>query len=109
MVPPIEVITTVIFVVPLIEMITTTIFDVAIDNHMTWTTTKQLNAQIDSFQRRLIRKFILNVKWPDVVKNEQVYSITKLKPWSETIKLRRIKWFGKIGLVRKRGDIYSNI
>ena len=35
-------------------------------NSETWTSTKQLNAQIDSFQRRLIiRKFILNVKWPD--------------------------------------------
>ena len=74
----------------------TYIYSIFLYNSETWTTTKQLNAQIDSFQRCLIRKFILNVKWPDVVKNEQVYSITKLKPWSETIKLRRIKWFGKI-------------
>ena len=70
----------------------TYIYSIFLYNSETWSTTKQLNAQIDSFQRRLIRKFILNVKWPDVVKNEQVYSITKLKPWSETIKLRRIKW-----------------
>ena len=27
--------------------------------------------------------------------SSEVYQITKLKPWSETIKLRRIKWFGK--------------
>ena len=65
-------------------------------NSEIWTTTKQTNAKIDSFQRRIIREIILNVKWPVVVKNEDVYETTKSKPWSETIKLRRLKWFGKI-------------
>ena len=52
--------------------------------------------QIDSFHRRLIRSHILNVRWPKIVKNNEVYEKTKLKPWSKRIELKRMKWFGHL-------------
>ena len=65
-------------------------------NSELWTITKQLSIQIDSFQRKLIRTFILNVKWPIIVKNEDVYEQTKISPLTKTIKYRRLKWFSKL-------------
>ena len=65
-------------------------------NSETWTVTKTLNKQIDSFQRRLLRTFVLNIKWPTIVKNENVYEITKCVPWSKSIVNRKLKWFGKV-------------
>ena len=64
-------------------------------NSELWTITKNLHTQIDSFQRRLIRTFILNVKWPKTVKNDTIYNITKTTPWTEKIKYKRLKWFRK--------------
>ena len=59
-----------------------------------WTLTKGLCQKIDSFQRRILRTHVLNVRWPKVIKNEDVYRLTKAKPWSTEISERRLKWFG---------------
>ena len=61
-----------------------------------WTLTEKIKKQIDSFQRRLIRTFILNVKWPTIVKNEQVYEKTNTTPWTDEIEIRQMKWFYKV-------------
>ena len=39
-------------------------------NSELWTLTSSIEKQIDSFQRRLLRKNILNIKWPSVMNNE---------------------------------------
>jgi hypothetical protein len=36
------------------------------------------------------------MKWPKTITNEHVYEQTKTKPWSNTIKTRRLRWFGHV-------------
>ena len=50
----------------------------------------------NAFQRRLLTTYVLNVKWPNIVKNEGVYRKTAATEWSSTIRKRRLKWFGKV-------------
>ena len=39
-----------------------------------WTiTSSQAENTINAFQQRLIRTYVLNVKWPNTVRNEEVY------------------------------------
>ena len=61
-----------------------------------WTLTANLEKAIDSFQRRLLRSHVLNIKWPTTVKNDQLYESTQAKPWSVTIKKKRIQWLGHV-------------
>ena len=65
-------------------------------NACTWTLTKSQEHQIDSFQRRLIRTNVLNVTWPDIVKNEDVYRLSEIRPWSTKIKKQRMIWLGHL-------------
>ena len=65
-------------------------------NFELWTLTNNMQRKVDSFQRRIIRTFALNVRWPTIVKNEEIFTKTKLEPWSIIIGKRRLKWFGKI-------------
>ena len=58
-------------------------------------TISQTENIINSFQRRLLRSFVLNVRWPEVATNAEVYHRTEAKRWSETIRLRRLRWLGK--------------
>ena len=48
-------------------------------NCETWTLTHTHENAINSFQRRLLRMYILNVKWPKTITNENVYEQTKNK------------------------------
>ena len=56
------------------------------------TLTETLNKNIDSFHRRMLRKYVLDSKYPKVVNNERVYELTKADPWSKTIAIGRMKW-----------------
>ena len=47
----------------------------------------------NSFHRKLLRK-LLNIKWPKQITNEDLYSKTKEKPWSNIIAEQRIRWLG---------------
>ena len=60
-----------------------------------WTVTKELEREIDVFQRNLLRR-TLDIKWSDKVSNETLYEMTKSKKWSEKIQKRRISWFGHL-------------
>ena len=62
-------------------------------NSELWTLTKTVENQIDSFHRRILRSHVLDIRWPKIVKNEDVYEKTKIEPWSKTIEKKRIKWF----------------
>ena len=52
--------------------------------------------KVDSFQRPIIKTFVFNIRWPTIVKNEQIFTKTKLEPWSIIIGKRHLKWFGKL-------------
>ena len=62
-------------------------------NSELWTITRKYENKIDAFHRKLLRK-VLNVKWPMKITNEGVYEKTNQQPWSKTISIQRLKWFG---------------
>ena len=64
-------------------------------NSETWTLTSTLEKSLDAFHRRLLR-IALNVKYPKIIKNEKLYSITKESPISTKIRKRRLALFGHI-------------
>ena len=62
-----------------------------------WTITPpQAVKTINTFQRRLLKTYVLNVKWPNVVKTEDVYRKNTATEWSNIIWKRRLKWFGEV-------------
>ena len=65
-------------------------------NSELWTLTTKREESINSFHRRLLRTYVLNVTWPNVIKNENVYNRTKTDSWTSIISKRRIRWFGHV-------------
>ena len=63
-------------------------------NSELWTLISTIESLIDSFHRRLLRTACLNIKWPTIINNEDLYNITKATPWSKVIKKRQLSWFG---------------
>ena len=70
-------------------------------NSELWVSTKTIANKIDSFQRRQLRK-VLNIKWPKVISNIELYKKTKVIKWSTVIKKRRLSWLGH--LLRLKDD-----
>ena len=66
-------------------------------NSNLWTLTNNMQKNIHSLERRIIRTFILNVRWPTIFKNQELSVETKLKPW--TFRKRRLKWFDKVSRI----------
>ena len=54
--------------------------------------TKQRENKIDIYQRKFLPN-IVNIKYPKIITNENLYKITNQIPWTKTIKYRRLKWF----------------
>ena len=69
----------------------TTIF---LYNSELWTLTETMVKSFDAFQRKVLRIYVLNVKYPKVISNEEVYRRTGITPWSTVIEKRRLKWLG---------------
>ena len=65
-------------------------------NCETCTLTKTLENTIDSFQRRLLRISVLNVKWPNIATNDTVCAVTRQISWSQVITRRKPSWFGHL-------------
>ena len=63
-------------------------------NSEMWTFTETMVKSINAFQRKVLRIYVLNVKHPQVISNEEVYCRTGITPWSTVIKKRRLKWLG---------------
>ena len=62
-----------------------------------WTiTSSQAETTINPFQQCLLRTYVLNVEWPNTVRNEEVYRRTKAIEWSTTIQKRRLQWVGSV-------------
>ena len=64
-------------------------------NSELWTLTKELEDEIDVFQRRLLKQ-ILGVYYPRTITNKYLYEKTNLQPWSQTIRVRRLRWLGHV-------------
>ena len=64
-------------------------------NSELWVTTKSVNNMIDSVHRRMLRK-VLDIKWPEVINNNELYDTTKEEKWSYIIKGRRLSWLGHL-------------
>ena len=62
-----------------------------------WTITpSQAIKTVNTFQRRRLRTYVLNMKWPNIAKNEDVYKKTAATECSNIIRRRRLKWYGKV-------------
>ena len=77
-------------------MYLTHVSSVFLYNSCTWTLTVSQEQHIDYFQRRLIRTNVLNVRWPKIVKNDKVYELSKIRPWSIKIREQRMTWLGHV-------------
>ena len=74
----------------MLSLFSSTIFEI-------WTITpSQAVKTINTCQQRLLRTYVLNAKWPNIVKNEDVYRKTAATEWSNIIRKRKSKWFGKV-------------
>ena len=62
-------------------------------NSEIWTTTKDMEEAIDTYQRTNLRK-ILNIRYPRKITNEMLYNTTNQKPWSRIVKKRKLSFFG---------------
>ena len=57
--------------------------------------TQTLENSIDSFYRRLLR-ISINIKYPKIITNTKLYTLTKETPLSEKIRKRRLALLGHI-------------
>ncbi len=64
-------------------------------NSETWSLTKDMEDDIDVFQRNRIRK-AFGIDWNDRVSNKKLYKMSGLKRWSDLIRLRRLRFFGHL-------------
>ena len=70
----------------------------------TLTDTHTLEKQIDSFQRRMLRRLI-NICWPKVISNERLYEKTEIEEWSVIIRKRRLDWLGHLMRLDKKTPV----
>ena len=81
-------------------------------NSEIWTLNVNDEKAIDSFQMRILRRYVLNNQWKQKIKTKSVYEITNQIPWSKTIAHRRLIWFGHLARLpdktpAKRALIYA--
>ena len=78
-----------------IKIFNTYVETVFLYNSELWTLTPTLEKNIDSFHRNLLR-IALNIKYPKIITNEELYVTTQEQPWSRKIKRRRLNLLGHI-------------
>ena len=59
----------------------------------TWRSTKLLIKKLQTFINKCLRK-ILNIRWPEVISNEELWERTQQSRIEESIKRRKWKWIG---------------
>ena len=64
-------------------------------NSELWTVTSKTANRIDFFQRRMLRQAI-NIRWPKKISSQKLYEMTKVEPWSGTIRRRHLNWLGHL-------------
>ena len=60
-----------------------------------WKMTKTIGKKLDTFQRKCLRR-IVGAIWPNVISNEDLYTMTADRPITEEIKRRRWRWIGHV-------------
>ena len=78
-----------------IRIFTAYVSSVFLYNSELWTPTTKTEHKIDVLQRSFLRR-IANIKKLDKVSNKELYERTKSKPWSKTMKQRRLNWLGHL-------------
>ena len=66
------------------KLFRTYITSVFLYNSELWTLTKKLENEIDVFQRNILKK-IMKIKYPIIIKNDELYDRTNETPWSKVI------------------------
>ena len=79
-----------------LKLIDTNIEPIFPCNSETWTLTKSMEESINAFQRRIVRRYCFNIKWPKTLSNRDLYERTKVVEWKKKVTVRRLKWFGKM-------------
>lgn len=79
-----------------IRLIDTYVEPIFLYNAETWTLCHTKEEEINAFQRKIIRKYVLNIKWPKIISNNELYLKTKIEKWGNKIQFRKLKWFGYI-------------
>ena len=64
-------------------------------NSELWTVTSKIANRIYSFQRRMLRQAI-KIRWAKKISSQKLYEMTKVEPWSRTIRRRRLNWLGHL-------------
>ena len=59
----------------------------------TWRTTKTNRNKLQTFVNRCLRN-ILNIRWPEIISNKELWARTKQAPVEEDIKKRKWGWIG---------------
>ena len=73
-----------------IRVLNTYVKSIFMYNSELWTLTKELEKEIDVFQRTLLRK-ILHIYWQDKVTNKELYARANSTEWSHEIKKKKNK------------------
>ena len=78
-----------------IKIYKTYIEPILLYNSETWTLTQTLENTLDSFHRKLLR-IALNYRYPKIINNKNLYTLSQEIPLSQKIKKRRLNLFGHI-------------
>nr|KAG5698646.1 hypothetical protein BaRGS_003160 [Batillaria attramentaria] len=76
-----------------IRIFNTNVKSVLLYGSETWRTTKTNRNKLQTFVNRCLRN-ILNIRWPEVISDEDLWNRTKQTPIGEDIKKRKWGWIG---------------
>ena len=71
-----------------LKLINTYIEPIFLCNSVTWTLTKSMEESINSFQRRIVRRYCFNIKSPKTLRNQDLYEKTKIVEWNKKMTVR---------------------
>ena len=73
-------------------------------NSELWTLTETQENEIDSFHRRVLRK-VINIRWPKIISNDDLYEKVGVEKWSVSIRRRRLNWLGHLMRLDERTPV----
>ena len=60
-----------------------------------WTLKKSQEKKIDAFHRQLLRQ-LLNIHYPNIIKNNDIYAMTRQHLWTDKINQNKLRFTGHI-------------
>ena len=55
-----------------------------------------MEESINALERRIVRRYCFDIKWPKTLSNQGIYEKTKIVEWKKNVTVRRLTWFGKM-------------